>query len=189
MVNTMPEHDHNWKDMQGGSRTAFLEIYQENYQMLFSYGFSLTKDRDITKDCIQEVFLEIWNSRSSLNKEVSNIRSYLFTWLRRKISRTQLKANRNKASEEFSVDTDQDEPSYLELLIAFQITEAKKEKLARALENLSSKQLEIIRLKFFANLSYAEIAEKTSLAKRTIYNTIHLAIQQLRAEILAARHA
>ena len=52
---------------------------------------------------------------------------------------------------------------YEELLIAFQQTEEKKEQLKRALDTLTKKQLEIIRLKFFDNLSYSQISAKTSL--------------------------
>ena len=69
---------------------------------------------------------------------------------------------------------------YEELLIAFQQTEENKEHLARALSTLTKKQLEIIRLKFFENLSYAEISEKTSLTTRTVYNIIYEAISRLR---------
>ena len=72
--------------MVGGDQNAFLTIYQNHYQSLFSYGLSITGDKELTKDCIQELFLEIWKTRLTLNKEVDNIRSYLFTWLRRKIS-------------------------------------------------------------------------------------------------------
>ncbi len=77
-----------WECMVEGDKNAFLTIYQNYYSHLFQYGFSLTLDRELTKDSIQELFLEIWNTRTSLNKEVQNVRSYLFTWLRRKISRT-----------------------------------------------------------------------------------------------------
>ena len=77
--------------------------------------------------------------------------------------------------------------SYEALLIAFQETEEKKQKLTRALNNLTTKQLEIIRLKFFENLSYAEIASKTTLTTRTIYNTIYIAMQQLREDISMAQ--
>ncbi len=78
---------------------------------------------------------------------------------------------------------DCNESSYEDLLIAFQNTEEKKEKLARALNNLTKKQIEIIRLKFFENLSYAEIAAKTSLTTRTVYNTIYEAIRNLREDV------
>src|SRR5580693_2579278 len=76
-----------WVLLIGGDREAFLTLYQSHYQALFCYGFSLTANRELTKDCIQELFLEIWKKRPSLNKDVKNVRSYLFTWLRRKISR------------------------------------------------------------------------------------------------------
>jgi len=73
----MPEFDNNWKSMKEGSKKAFLDIYQENYNILFSYGFSLTRDKELTKDCIQEVFLEIWKTRITINPDVQNVRSYL----------------------------------------------------------------------------------------------------------------
>ncbi len=62
--------------------------------------------------------------------------------------------------------------------IAFQQSEEKKEQLRNALKNLTKKQIEIIRLKFFDNLSYAEIAAKTSLTSRTVYNLIYEAIRK-----------
>ena len=77
----------SWRSMAEGDNRSFLLLYHTYYQALFCYGFSLSVDRELTKDCIQELFVEIWTTRSSLNKDVKNVRSYLFTWLRRKISR------------------------------------------------------------------------------------------------------
>ena len=170
--------------MVTGDKEAFLAVYHNHYRALFYYGFSLTADRELTKDCIQELFLDIWNTRPTLNKEVENIQSYLFTWLRRKISRTQSRLSREKSYERSGEVNDNKEFCYEELLIAFQQTEEKKEHLGRALSTLTKKQLEIIRLKFFDNLSYAEISEKTSLTTRTVYNIIYEAIIRL-AESMA----
>ena len=166
--------------MVTGDKEAFLAIYHDHYHSLFYYGFSLTANRELTKDCIQDLFLDIWNTRPTLNKEVENIQSYLFTWLRRKISRTQSRLSREKLYERSGHDHENKEFCYEELLIAFQQTEEKKEQLSRALGTLTKKQLEIIRLKFFDNLSYAEISEKTSLTTRTVYNIIYEAITRLR---------
>ena len=166
--------------MARGDKEAFLCLYQSHYQALFCYGFSLSTDRELTKDCIQELFLEIWSTRPSLNKEVKNVKSYLFTWLRRKIN---IELSR-LAKKGFSDKQDEDllfiESSYEELLIAFQQSEEKKEKLRAALKKLTKKQLEIIKLKFFENLSYRAIAEQTSLTPRTVYNIIYEAIRSLR---------
>src|ERR1041384_6456172 len=76
-----------WKCMLKGDQNAFLSIYKHYYQSLFRYGFCLCKDREITKDCIQELFLELWKKSDTINEDVRDIQSYLFTWLRRKINR------------------------------------------------------------------------------------------------------
>jgi len=161
-------HTDLWGSMIRGNPDAFLAIYESNYQSLFIYGFGLTANREMTKDCIQEMFMEIWKTRDTLNKKVSNIRSYLFTWLRRKIFH------------EISRLTGDDILPYEDLLIAFQQTEEDKYNLRAALKKLSKGQLEVIRLKFFENLSYTEIAAKTSLSVRTIYNLIYEALTHLR---------
>lgn len=166
--------------MIDGNKEAFLAIYEEYYRPLFYYSFGLTADRELAKDCIQELFLEIWNKRQGLNKEIDNLQSYLITWLRRKISRTQTKVSKEKAIERLREVNDSKEFCYEELLIAFQQTEENKELLKRALNTLTKKQLEMIRLKFFENLSYADISEKTHLTTRTVYNLIYEAISRLR---------
>lgn len=170
----------DWHDMINGDKDAFLSIYKEYYRPLFYYGFTLNADRELTKDCIQELFLEIWNKRQSLNKDVGNVQSYLTTWLRRKMSRAQTKLSKDKITERSREVNDSKEFSYEELLIAFQQTEENKELLNRALNTLTKKQLEMIRLKFFENLSYADISEKTHLETRTVYNLIYEAICRLR---------
>src|SRR6185437_6043860 len=176
----MPSVNLTWTEMKDGNKDAFLMIYRQNYRYLFSYGFSLCIDRELTKDCIHEMFLELWNKRASVNSEVVNVRSYLLTWLRRKISHTLLHSKKEKALEGYFYDMDIFEKSYEDLLIAFQETEEKKEKLRKALKTLTKKQLEIVRLKFFDNLSYQAISEKTFLTTRSVYNTIYEAISRLR---------
>ena len=173
-----------WSSMVGGDRIAFLDLYKSHYQALFSYGLTLTSNRELTKDCLQELFLEIWYKQSSLNKEIINVRSYLFTWLRRKIFRELALLSGKTVTDEMVESFATKELCYEELLIAFQQSEEKKEQLTNALKKLTKKQLEIIRMKFFENLSYAEIAAKTSLAPRTVYNLIYEGIRLLRENMV-----
>jgi RNA polymerase sigma factor (sigma-70 family) len=168
-----------WELLIEGDKEAFISIYETNYQDLFTYGFSICGDKELTKDCIQDLFLEMWNIRSHLTSEVTNVRSYLFTWLRRKITK---ELSRSVQSKRTIPDGEQDllELPYETLLIRFQQTSEDKKQLSAALSKLTRKQLEILKMRFFENLSYAEISEKTSLTTRTVYNHIHEAIKQLR---------
>ncbi len=175
----MSSNDLAWKEMTEGNPQAFIKIYQENYRYLFSYGFKLCVDKELTKDSIQSIFLEIWNKRVTLSPNVQNVRSYLFTWLRRKISLS-LSQRKKESGIDNSSPFEQFEMSYEELLIAFQESEEQKEKLKQALSNLTKKQLEIIKLKFYDNLSYDDISDKTALATRTVYNIVYEAILRMR---------
>ena len=163
-----------------GNPDAFLSLYESHYQALFSYGFSLSADREMIKDCIQEMFIEIWKTRARLNKNVQNIRSYLFTWLRRNIFHELSRLNSEKNKESLFESSLSNILPYEDLLIAFQQNEEDRCNLKSALKNLSRGQMEVIRLKFFENLSYAEIATKTSLSVRTVYNLIYEALGHLR---------
>jgi len=166
--------------MTGGDTDAFLSVYECHYQALFSYGFTLTANSELTKDCIQELFLEIWKKHATINKEVENVRAYLFTWLRRKIFKELTRLDGEKCTDELIKKFSQNILPYEDLLIAFQQSEEKKDRLRAALKKLTKKQLQIIRLKFFDNLSYEEIAAKTLLKQRTVYNLIYEAIRHLR---------
>ena len=172
----------SWECMLDGDRNAFLKIYQENYAALFTYGFSLTCDKEITKDCIQDLFLELWKTKGTVKKEVENVRCYLFTWLRRKISRHIQSKKKLNSLAGVPVNFEKVESSYEELLIMFQSSEEKRNRINNAISKLTKKQIEVVRLKFFENLSYTQIAEKLSLTTRTIYNTIYEALHVLRED-------
>ena len=166
--------------MVRGNPDAFLALYESQYQALFSYGFSLSADREMIKDCIQEMFMEIWKTRTRLNSKVKNIRSYLFTWLRRNIFHELSRLNNEKNKQGLFESSLSNILPYEDLLIAFQQNEEDKSNLQLSLKNLSRGQMEVIRLKFFENLSYSEIAAQTKLTQRTIYNLIYQAIRLLR---------
>ena len=66
------------------------------------------------------------------------------------------------------------------LLIAAQDDLAEKARLKEAMKSLSPQQAEMLRLRFFKEMSYKNIAEKTGKSKQTIYNQIFDAVKKLR---------
>lgn len=56
----------------------FFEVLYSNYnQAIFSKIFALVKEKNISKDLCQEVFVKAWNNMSTYNKE----KGELYTWL------------------------------------------------------------------------------------------------------------
>lgn len=60
---------------------ANAHIFERYVRVLFMYGSQFTGDRELVKDCIQDVFVKIYSNRSNL-RPTDNIKYYLFAALR-----------------------------------------------------------------------------------------------------------
>lgn len=169
-----------WKALRTGNLDAFTDVYKAYYQFLFSYAIRLCGNKDLSKDCIHELFLELWRDRTRL-PEVQHIGAYLRTILQRKLTR-EIRKNSSAfpGSDYEEREGDAFQCSYEDLMVQLQSKEEMKEKVRRALIRLSPRQLEIIRMKFFEDKTYDEIAAATSVAPRTIYNQVYTALKTLR---------
>lgn len=154
-------------------------MYKAYYQFLFSYGIRICGHKDITKDCIHETFLEIWKKREEL-PEVSHVGAYLKTILKRKVSKEMPKEQMRHLDEGGPGYESSIQYSYEELLIQLQSKEEMQVKVREAIHNLSKRQLEVIRMKFFDEKSYEEIAALTATTPRTIYNQVYESLKILR---------
>ena len=67
--------------IQKGNIRAFDEFYKRNWQPLYQIAYRSTLSVDDSKDLVQNVFINFWNTRESLDLERFHI-SYLFTSLR-----------------------------------------------------------------------------------------------------------
>jgi RNA polymerase sigma-70 factor (ECF subfamily) len=154
-------------------------MYKAYYQFLFSIGFRICADKDLTKDCIHDMFLEIWHNRENL-PQVQHVGFYLKTYLRRKISKEvpRLKNIRQAGTSDSEINDIQ--YSYEDILIALQSQDEMKEKVKVAIQKLTKSQLEVIRMKFFDDKSYLEIATYKATTARTIYNQVYQALKTLR---------
>jgi RNA polymerase sigma factor (sigma-70 family) len=182
----MPEredHKATWLKALGGDEEALSEMYRQHYLSLINYGSTLVDDRDLVSDCFVQMLVELWETKKML-PAVENVRSYLMTTLRRailyKIKTT--KHRDNKFSESMSLDIGH-QWSYEEHLVKIQSDRNLKSKISNAIGKLTDRQKELVKLKFFENLGYDEIAERSGITKRTAYNIIHDAIKILKDEL------
>lgn len=66
-----------WEQIKNGEKAGMEGLYLKYTQQLFKLGMSIKGDRSFIKDCIHEVFVNIWQYRLSL-KETDNVKLYLF---------------------------------------------------------------------------------------------------------------
>ena len=61
-----------------GDEPSFAKLVKSYSGLLSTYLFKLTKDRDIARDVVQEIFTQLWLTRESL-RNVESFKAYLFT--------------------------------------------------------------------------------------------------------------
>lgn len=141
-------------------------------------------DRELTKDVIQSLFLELWEKRAQLG-EITYWNAYLKKSLHRKLLGELKKPNHHLKAIHTSTQ-EPSTPSYEELLINFQMEEDKRCDLKEAIQLLSEQEKTMLRLRFNEGMNYEEIAKDTGKSKQTIYNQIFSAIKKLRKTLTIA---
>jgi len=171
--------DQLWSAIRNNDQEAFTAVYKACYQLLFADGFRRCADKDLVKDCIHELFLEVWHTRHQL-PPVEHVAAYLKTRLKRKIWKEAEKLQQHPTVANPETRVKEMEYPYEELLIRLQSKQEIAEKVRRAMQQLSRRQLEIIRMKFFENRSYEEISTLTTTTTRTVYNQVYDSLKILR---------
>jgi RNA polymerase sigma factor (sigma-70 family) len=180
------------KEVASQPETSWLQLLQQHdekalallmrkyYSDIFNYASKFSKDSALVSDCIQEVFISLWQRRDTATSILS-LKYYLLRAVKNKVLKalhansmnTQFLNSENgyEFLQEFSIEKQ---------IIEKQISEEKAKKLKQALSFLSKKQQEIIYLKYYQHLDYAQIADLMSINRQSVYNLLHETIQKLR---------
>lgn len=168
-----------WDAYRKGSDSAFVEIYERYFDALYAYGVRIAGDHAMVKDGIQEVFYDLRELRSKVQR-TDSIKFYLFTCLKRKLYRASSRWEGRRQSIDsignfdFSLSPEQ-------LLIDQQIGTEERDKLNRAIEQLSPRKKEIIYYFFYEGLTYEQTQEIMGLENvKTTRNLMYKALNFLR---------
>lgn len=173
-----------WLNFKNGDEQAFSFIFKTYYSLLFQYGIKLNSDSDLVKDTIQELFINLWETRARLGNAVS-IKFYLLKSFRRKLVRVIQKQNKvitaNQLSDNYEFEV---VFSMEDSLILEEADREQMQQLMTALNSLLPRQKEAIYLRLYNNFSYEEISELMGVNVQTVRNYVHQAIGLLRKKML-----
>ncbi len=167
-----------WHLFCAGDRDAFTEIAKKNYAPLYHYGTRFTLDKCLIQDCLQDLFLDMWEKREYLAR-ITAIKPYLFQSLRNNLIRRIRKQSLFSDLREFE-DTLFNDSSPESELILTETDQFLNHKLRQAIELLPQRQREALYLRYYENLSYEEIAEVMGLQRQAVANYLQYGIQKLR---------
>ena len=178
--------DFLWKSFLKGDDKSFSLIYQMHIDGLFLYGSKLCPDRELVRDCIQEIFVDLFLKRKKMSREIVNLKSYLFVSLRNAILKNAEKTRKLESigeSEDENGGPFKTEYSFLAKYIELEISNEIKEKLQSNINNLPSRQKEIIYLKFEEEMDYPEIARILKISVESARKLLYRALLTLRKTV------
>lgn len=175
------ESNTKWSEFLSGSERAYSWIYKTYIQLLFQYGLRFTTNKELIKDCIQEVFTYIYKNRKQLSSP-DNVKVYLFICLKHNLLRALAKEfphdipELNK--EEFPYFSL--EPTAEDIVIEQEQLSIQNERIKEMLSLLTPRQQEIIYYRYIQELSFDEICELMDLNYQSAQNLIHRSLKKLR---------
>ncbi|MCO5934721.1 sigma-70 family RNA polymerase sigma factor [Mucilaginibacter sp. RB4R14] len=176
----------NWGLLVQGDQQGLYACFDIFYDDLYRFGVCMYKNPELVKESINNLFIELWRIQEKLST-VQNVQQYVLTIYKRILYKTYKQYSRDTFTstlEEADIESAIAEQPYENILIASQQDEITKKRLQKALNQLTPRQIEIVQLRYFDQVSFCEISERTGLTERTIYNTLHNAIKVLREVFL-----
>lgn len=175
-----------WQQLKRGSELALGKLINRYFNPLLNYGHKFIRperrpDEAFVKDCVQEVFIEIWNRRDRISTPDS-VRAYLLSSVRKRVLR---EGYRQQIIRD-------DEPSDLEnngnlidfspewTVIEQESLAETTQRMAEALAKLPKRQREVIYLRYYQNLERDEIADIMNVNPQSVSNLLQAAYAAIR---------
>jgi RNA polymerase sigma-70 factor (ECF subfamily) len=159
---------------QGQDRKELADLYDRYGDKVYGYLFLMLSSHAETEDAMQEVFCRIWE-RGMAGQAIENPVGYLFRAAHNEArSRT-----RRQWRRWLRFGAVQESACILEAVDASANTMEDREAIAHALSQLPAKQREIVALKAFQDLTFAEIAQALNISPNTAASRYRYALGKL----------
>lgn len=156
----------------------FTELYDRQIDNLFAFGAKFTSDREMIKDCIQDVFVKLYTKKDELSS-IGNIDSYLYVSLRNRIN-DEFRRNTHMCNDEID-----DNMSVYDNSDALSLEKVEEESnrnsmLVSFVKSLSPRQRQIINLYYLEQRKYDDICRIMGINYQSVRNLMHRSITRLR---------
>lgn len=170
-----------------GNHECFMQLVKRYRRKLYGYIYVAVKDAIVADDLFQETFLKVINT---LNSGSYREEGKFIQWLMR-IAHNQIIDYFRKSSKMYQVSSigENDDDIFLTIsdenpnIEETMITSQMHSTLNYLVEQLPEEQKEVLKMRFYDNLSFKEIAEETNVSINTALGRMRYAIINLRKMI------
>lgn len=159
-------------------KSQFEELFRVYFVPLSNFAKSYVNDLEAAKGITQEVFVNIWEKRATIDPN-KPLKSYLFSSVKNRC------LNYIRDHKKFSSQLLDTEIANFETPFeqdGIEISEL-QEKIDKAIHNLPEKLKRVFLLSRFEELKYREIAEKLDISQKTVEAQMSKALKILREEL------
>ncbi|MDX1936825.1 MAG: RNA polymerase sigma-70 factor [Flavihumibacter sp.] len=166
------------KLLKADDEAAFKEIYNRYWKQLFNAAYYRLVSKEAAKEILQNLFLHIWEKRSSLT--IGNLESYLHVAVKNRVinyieSVLVQKKYQQHIKETWSNQSIETEATvqYNELYLAFQ----------KAIQQLPPKTRDVFKMSRMEHLSVKEIAQQLNISEKAVEYHITSSLKTLRINL------
>ena len=167
------------QEFQHGNRKQFDKLFADYYVNLSRFAFTYVRDRDVSEEIVQEMFISLWEHRNDLNINTS-VRAFLYTSVKnRALNYLRDEKTRKGHENEFALE----QANKVNSIVDFCEREELKTLIDDAIAELPEQCRQIFEMSRNRNLSHNEIAQQLNISPKTVENQIGIALKKLRKNL------
>lgn len=165
-----------------GDQNAFMSLYDMYAEMLLNYGLCITSDKELVKDCVQDVFIKLISKSQDL--QVTKVTSYLLISLRNRLLDVFRRKNymTETAVEDIRISSttvEDVENSYI--LDESSLNNVRKVQIL--MDELTPRQRQVFTLYYIEQRKYEDICDIMQMNYHSVRNLVHRGMLKLRAAV------
>jgi len=162
--------------LRSGDRAAYTEIYHRYKFILHNHAFNKLRNKEEAQDILQEVFVNLWLKRESI--QVTNLSGYLYSAVRNRIldyfAHNQVKLKY----------IDQVEPDLSDVPTDYRVRENQlRELIEKEIAELSPRVREVFEMSRKRHMTHKEIADALGTSEETVKKQVSGALKLLRMKL------
>ena len=165
--------------LQSGETEAFAELYDRYSGLIYGLILRMVRNPAVAEDILQEVFLKVWRSASTLDAEAPSPGPWLIVVARRH-TLDYLRSGQNQRELRSGPLGEHDPPSQLSLAEADFELEERGQLIRNGLARLESRQRQVLELAYFEGLTQTEMAEALGQPLGTVKSWVRVALKNLK---------
>lgn len=160
------------EEVRGGEMEAFREIFNQFSDRLYGYAFSRTASREDALDAVQDTFVDLWSGLHKFQyRSDEEFGGFIFKILKRKISRQHRMRRGDISLEDINIEE------------GYEIEVEDYRFVTGSVDSLSQKYKEVVRLRYWAQMSFGEIASTLNIKEGAAKVRHKRAIEKLKENL------